>query len=108
MKKQNTTTKKKMTLAQAIKRFERARTSPHDYKCIYYKYNGYNQHITSRKELEALQDCEVIEYKKVQGRCMTFSLETLRMSPEILCKAVSIFLNPDQARALLHEKLGYK
>lgn len=92
---------KPMTLEQAIKRFEKGRTSPEDYKNIFFRVNGSTRDVHRRVELEALAKCPVIEYKPYEGATMTFSLETLKMSPSKKCRAVTIVLDPDKALEIL-------
>lgn len=95
-----------MKLKEAIKKFEKGRTSSDDYYCVYYlrpnlKAGFNSEHLDGRK-IKQCGEVDVIEYKEFEGHVMNFSLSTLRMSPDRKCRAVNIKLDPDQAEIELH------
>lgn len=87
-----------MKLKGAIDKFEDGRKSSDDYKEIFYHDVRGNLKSVKYSEIKYFLNCDVVSKRMYKGRVMDFSLSSLSLSKERICRAISIFINDEQAQ----------
>ena len=87
-----------MKLKAVIDKFEEGRKSSDDYKEIHYHDLSGCVRSVKYNEIQYFLNCDVVSKKMFKGRVMDFSLSSLSLSKERICRAISIFINDEQAQ----------